>query len=143
MDLPRIELGLHPCEGCGMPFTYRPQKTIILQMPQISNAKFPIGLLVVLVSIGSILLRGCCLPLTPEAIAAKNWFVSSWLERYSVSPSALRALYFIRSSLSLHSCFFQSSTGRTSNRFVLKSFLLIEFLFGGCPCKFFTTIAAS
>lgn len=27
VDLPRIELGIHPCEGCGMPFTYRPLGT--------------------------------------------------------------------------------------------------------------------
>ena len=24
VDLPRVELGIHPCEGCGIPFTYRP-----------------------------------------------------------------------------------------------------------------------
>ena len=65
-----------------------------------------------------------------EAISAQNRSVASRLEWNGITLSALSAFDIKTwSCSSIHSCFFQSTTIRTSHRFVFKTFFLVKFLF--------------
>ena len=78
-----------------------------------------------------------------ETVTAVNGSIILRLERDFASGATFRAYCIVHFALAIACCFLCIAAILAANRFILKAFFSIEFLFTGCELIFISTVSAN